>query len=72
VRKLEESEHLARKMEGQARSRGNERSAQYYADMAQGSASHAETLRDLLTQHPAPAEQPLAVERERTSSPLRG
>jgi two-component system chemotaxis response regulator CheB len=72
VRKLEESEHLARKMEDQARSRGNERSAVYYADMAQGSASHADTLRELLIRHPAPVEQPLAAEPGRTSSQSRG
>ena len=48
LRRLEESERLARHMESLARSRGNERSATFHAEMAQSSASHASTLRGLL------------------------
>ena len=48
LRRLEESERLARHMEQAARSRGNDRSADYHAEMARPSALHAQTLRNLL------------------------
>jgi two-component system chemotaxis response regulator CheB len=66
LRRLEESERLSRQMESYARARGNSRSADYHADMAQSSASHAETLRRLITEKSAPpgepATEPAAVE----------
>lgn len=48
LRRLEESERLYRHMEHGARTRGNERSALYHAEMARSSAGHADTLRELL------------------------
>jgi two-component system chemotaxis response regulator CheB len=48
LRRLEESERLSRHMESTARAMGNERSAQYHADMARANAGHAETLRKIL------------------------
>jgi two-component system chemotaxis response regulator CheB len=54
LRKLEESERLARRMEANARSHGNERSATYYAEMARANASHADVLRKLLAEKSAP------------------
>ena len=48
LRKLEEAERLARRMETHARAVGNARSAGYHADMARASAAHAETLRTVL------------------------
>jgi two-component system chemotaxis response regulator CheB len=57
LRRLEESERLARHMEQAARSRGNDRSANYHAEMARSSALHADTLRNVLRQKTsAPAE----------------
>jgi two-component system chemotaxis response regulator CheB len=50
LRRLEESERLANKMAAQARLRGNERSAEYHAEMASTNATHAATLRQLLTE----------------------
>ena len=55
LRRLEESERLSRRMESFARARNNEQAANYHADMARSSATHAETLRALL--------------REKTSTP---
>ena len=55
VRRLEEAERLSRQLEGYARARGNASSARYHADMAQSTASHAETLRKLLAEQvPSP------------------
>jgi len=55
LRKLEEGERLARRLETHARTLGNERSADYHAEMARTSAAHAETLRSVLEQaHGAP------------------
>jgi two-component system chemotaxis response regulator CheB len=50
LRKLEEAERLAGRMETHARALGNERSASYHADAARASAAHAETLRTVLEQ----------------------
>ena len=51
LRKLEEAERLARRMETHARALGNERSADYHADMARASAAHAQTLRTVLEEN---------------------
>jgi two-component system chemotaxis response regulator CheB len=61
LRRLEESERLSRHMEVFARSRGNDRSANYHAEMAKSSASHAETLRALLREATAPTSDRAAV-----------
>lgn len=53
LRKLEEAERLARRMEIHARSLGNEHSASYHADMASANAAHAETLRAVLEESSA-------------------
>lgn len=55
LRRLEESERLSRHMEEFARSRGNARSADYHAEMAKSSASHADTLRGLLREATTPS-----------------
>jgi two-component system chemotaxis response regulator CheB len=57
LRKLEEAERLARRMETYARALGNERSASYHADMARASADHAETLRTVLEQNSGAADR---------------
>jgi two-component system chemotaxis response regulator CheB len=67
VRRLEETERLSRMMEAQARARGNEHSARYHDDMAQGSAAHAHTLRRLLTEQEASNAKPLRTEPLRVS-----
>lgn len=48
LRRLEESERLARRMASEARSRGNPRSAEFHEDVAKSTASHADVLRRLL------------------------
>ena len=48
LRRLEESERLARHMENAALARGNDRSAVYHAEIARSNAAHAETLRNVL------------------------
>ena len=48
LRRLEDSERLYPHMDHGARTRGNERSALYHAEMARSSAGHADTLRELL------------------------
>ena len=69
LRRLEESERLARHMESFARSRRNERSAEYHAEMARSNASHAETLRRLLRDSTRPAERGAAdAERATTAA----
>ena len=62
LRKLEESERLARRMEAHARANGSRRSADYHADLARSSASHAETLRNLLAERVGLAEDTAANE----------
>ena len=61
LRRLEESERLSRHMENFARSRGNDRSAEYHAEMARSSASHAQTLRALLREATTPPPNRAAV-----------
>ena len=51
LRRLEESERLDRRMESHARADGNQRGADYHAELAQSNASHAATLRALLRRH---------------------
>lgn len=53
LRRLEEGERLAQKMAAHARTRGNDRSAAYHADMARSNALHAATLRQLLAEKTA-------------------
>jgi two-component system chemotaxis response regulator CheB len=55
LRRLEEGERLAQKMATHARSRDNERSAAYHADIARSNAKHASTLRQLLSEKTAAA-----------------
>ncbi len=57
LRKLEEAERLAQRMETHARALGNERSASYHADMARASAAHAETLRTVLEENSGVSER---------------
>ena len=59
LRRLEESERLAARMAQAARVRGNERSAQFHEDVSRGSAAHADTLRELLTDPLASPSEPL-------------
>ena len=61
LRRLEESERLSRHMENFARARGNDRSADYHAEMAKSSASYAATLRDLLREATVLPQAPAAV-----------
>ena len=61
LRRLEESERLSRHMESFARARGNDRSADYHAEMAKSSASHAATLRDVLREATVLPQAPAAV-----------
>lgn len=51
LRKLEESERVARRMASYARENGDARSADYHAESAQNNAAHAQTLRTLLAEH---------------------
>jgi two-component system chemotaxis response regulator CheB len=50
LRRLEESERLAHRMGAHARSRGNDRSAAYHAEVAHTNARHAAMLRRLLSE----------------------
>jgi len=50
LRRLEESERLAHRMAAHARSRGNDRSAAYHAEVAHTNVRHAATLRRLLSE----------------------
>ena len=67
LRKLEESERLARRMESHARANGNQRGADYHAELAHSSASHAATFRALLRRY---TERPMnAIVNDDASAP---
>ena len=62
LRRLEESERIALKMAEYAQARGNQRSAEYHAEIARTNAHHAATLRELLAEKTSAAPEKVVDE----------